>query len=372
MKEGFEATYLILDCPWNCSAHGQCVSHQCQCHHDYTGPACDQLACPDNCSQHGVCRSETGRSKCVCDPGYVGSNCALSIHDELGAGQWFSLEVASPSFKPRTFHTGVFLESTDCLWIFGGYDLNLVLNDVVKFCMTTNEWRTVVQTDPWPSARKGHAMAAVSDGFFIFGGILQNGSHSNDLWFFNVSTNQFSERAVNSTIIPLAVTGHTLTSVESWVYLFGGKGEDRVLIDYMYRIDIEKSEQWERVYFKGGNFPRKRLVGHSTVYHRESKSLVVFGGYLQRSALISERTNHILMFHVDDNYWSEVDNRQTNKSSEPIRGAFHSAVVMGNYLVVYGGNTHIHHRLEVCYNAGFYLYHLGCHVWVNSTHFSGI
>ncbi|XP_041369444.1 multiple epidermal growth factor-like domains protein 8 [Gigantopelta aegis] len=374
MKEGFEATYLILDCPWNCSGHGQCVDYRCRCTQDYTGAACDRLACPDNCSKHGVCRPGGGgqHSKCVCDKGYVGSNCGLSIHDEVGAGEWFSLEETSTKFKPRTFHTGAFLESTDCLWIFGGYDLNSVLNDLVKFCMTTNEWESVVQTEPWPSARKGHAMAAVSDGLFIFGGILQNGSHSNDLWFFNATTNRFSQRAVNSTIIPLPVTGHTLTTVQSWIYLFGGKGEDRVLIDYMYRIDAEKSEQWERVYFKGGNFPRKRLVGHSTVYHKESKSLVVFGGYLQRSALISERTSHVHMFHVDDNYWSDLDNRDANKSSDPIRGAFHSVVVMGNYLVVYGGNTHIHHRLEVCYNEGFYFYHLGCHVWVNSTHFSGL
>jgi hypothetical protein len=52
---------------------------------------------------------------------------------------------------------------------------------------------------------------------------------------------------------------------------------------------------------------------------------------------------------------------------------------MGNYMVVFGGNTHDHFDqkwpdrpgLEICYNAHMYFYHLGCHVWLNHTYFTG-
>ena len=34
-------------------------------------------------------------------------------------------------------------------------------------------------------------------------------------------------------------------------------------------------------------------------------------------------------------------------------------------MAVYGGKVHIHHQEEKCYDEGIYLYHLGCHQWVD-------
>lgn len=38
---------------------------------------------------------------------------------------------------------------------------------------------------------------------------------------------------------------------------------------------------------------------------------------------------------------------------------------LGNYLVVFGGYSHRHNKEEICYDSQLYLYHLGCHTWVN-------
>ena len=61
---------------------------------------------------------------------------------------------------------------------------------------------------------------------------------------------------------------------------------------------------------------------------------------------------------------------KNDKSTVPRERAFHSAVVMGNYMVVYGGNTHEHDALEVCYSRQIYFYHLSCHKWLNDTYFT--
>lgn len=80
-----------------------------------------------------------------------------------------------------------------------------------------------------PANRYGHAAAAVAipgGGFVIFGGKLENGSLSDELWLFNVSSaqteQQWSLRAVNSTLRPPPLTRHTLTLAGEFLYVFGG------------------------------------------------------------------------------------------------------------------------------------------------------
>lgn len=95
---------------------------------------------------------------------------------------------------------------------------------------------------PRPDERYGHAVAAVDGGFVIFGGKLGDGAVakgeggkgagggggrlSDELWFFNVTQNegsgQWERRATNSTLQPPALTRHTITNADGWLYVFGG------------------------------------------------------------------------------------------------------------------------------------------------------
>ena len=372
LKEGFEANYYIYNCPWNCSERGVCVNHTCRCRAGFYGDACQHQVCVDRCNGHGACTavSRTVR-RCECDAGYAGHSCNLSLEDGAGQGVWTTVQPSGSGFKGRTSHTAVFMENSDCLWVFGGFDLNSVLNDLSHYCFHTNGWKSLTVRGSWPVPRSQHAMAAHSEGFFIFGGMLADGSHSNELWFFNTSSDLWALKATNSSIVPHAVTGHTLTVVGDWLYLIGGKTEDRVSRDSVFRINAAEAESWEVVVIKGSRYPMKRLVGHSTVYHKESHSLIVFGGYLQSSALFSDRTRKIFSLSLHDNYWSDLTNNDWRESTIPKQRAFHSAVIMGNYMIVYGGNTHDHSSLEICYNSRLYFYHLGCHVWLNHTYFTG-
>lgn len=83
-----------------------------------------------------------------------------------------------------------------------------------------------------PANRYGHAATAIpmdSGAFVIFGGKLDNGSLSNELWLFNVSAaqteQQWSLRATNSTLLPPPLTRHTITLADNFLYVFGGSLE---------------------------------------------------------------------------------------------------------------------------------------------------
>uniref|UniRef100_A0A8C5QH50 Multiple EGF like domains 8 n=1 Tax=Leptobrachium leishanense TaxID=445787 RepID=A0A8C5QH50_9ANUR len=129
----------------------------------------------------------------------------------------------------------------------------------------------------------------------------------------------------------------------------------------MFRLNLY-SWEWEQVLPGGGKPPS--AAGHSLVFHAPSRSLLIYGGHRPSTARFSMRVNTTDLFHVDLNYWTTLKPR--DGSHGPRERAFHSATVIGNYMVVYGGNLHIHYQEEKCYDEEIFFYHLGCHQWVPS------
>lgn len=42
--------------------------------------------------------------------------------------------------KPRAAHTAIYVQETDSLYIFGGYDLNYILSDLEVYRFSTSQW----------------------------------------------------------------------------------------------------------------------------------------------------------------------------------------------------------------------------------------
>jgi hypothetical protein len=248
------------------------------------------------------------------DGGYEGPG---SSRFQAGSDRFHTLLPSGSGFKPRTSHTAVFVESYDCLWVFGGFDLNEILDDLSRYCFSSNRWESLPVMEPWPAARHGHAMAVYDEHFFIFGGVVGDGVHSQELWFFNTTSETWALKAGNSTVSPRPVAGHTLTTVGDLLYLVGGKTQDRISRDDVYRINASSPEEWERVVVKGSRYPPKRLVGHTTLYNEESHSLLVFGGYVQSSALFGDRLRQIHSFSLRDFYWTELANENWRTATMP-------------------------------------------------------
>ncbi|RUS80438.1 hypothetical protein EGW08_011807, partial [Elysia chlorotica] len=368
---GFVAKYEIQNCPFNCSGHGKCKDYVCECNAGYSGIACEVKNCPEECGPYGTCNSDSEQQRCSCVAGYTGQGCDLAVAGSVDEGRWYTImnESRSTSLPKRTAHTAVYTH--DCIWVFGGFDLNSVLDDLWHFCLEENIWSEVTSRDAfvmWPAARSGHAMDKFGDGFYIFGGRLSNGSRSNELWFFNISSLNWSLCAEESRLQPHGVHGHTLTTVRDHLYVVGGSDEDFMFVDKIYRISAAVPDHWEIVPIWGGVSTPPILVGHSTVYHAQSDSLYVYGGYRQNSGLFSDCSNTTYRFDLASRYWSSLYGRDWTLPS--YARAFHSGVLMGQYLVVYGGKTHQHLNLEVCYNSNIFFYHLGCHKWLNHNHFT--
>lgn len=70
---------------------------------------------------------------------------------------------------------------------------------------------------------------------------------------------------------------------------------------------------------------------------------------------------------MNERHWTEIQYPRTpiRDAHIPRERAFHTATAIGNYMIVFGGYTHRHNKEEICYDNQMYLYHLGCHIWIN-------
>ena len=70
----------------------------------------------------------------------------------------------------------------------------------------------------------------------------------------------------------------------------------------------------------------------------------------------------MFVYGLDASTWISLDKRSTDPA--PATRAQHSAVVMGDYMVVFGGHTHCHNSIETCYDDTLQFYHLACRAWI--------
>lgn len=366
---GFDAKYEIMDCPYNCTGRGTCTNGWCDCLSIYHGVGCEKEKCPNGCNadaNQGEC-DPSGR--CKCRNGFVGENCSMSRNDGRGNNTWYLLASETAGFQGRTSHAGVFIESLESIWIFGGYTLNEVLDELILFNMSSNHWETVEKSTPWPAGRYLHAMVAVKGGFAMYGGQLDTSELSDELWYFDIPKMSWNlvRPSPEAHRLP-KLASHSLTLGKEWIYLFGGKTEDGFFSGDMFRIRAQNLSDSQRIFIKGGQIASRQLAGHSTVYHKQTNTLLVFGGHRTNTAQFSKLRNDLHIFHIDNSFWSLVSEDQKEKNL-PSQRAYHSAVIIGDYMVIYGGNTQLHDGYDLCYDAAIYFYHLGCYKWMNSQHF---
>ncbi|XP_043275705.1 multiple epidermal growth factor-like domains protein 8 isoform X2 [Venturia canescens] len=253
--------------------------------------------------------------------------------------------------------------------------LQEILEPKITTASTSSEESTESLDDelPKPSPRYGHAACKYEDGFVIYGGKVDDGSLSNELWHYNVNTSNWTLRAKNSPFYPPRLTRHSLTLANEYIYLFGGSTVDGEFSSSLYRIKLNltdptaSTERWREVRPRGGKELDVRVVAHSTVYHQATNSLLVYGGVVASVARFSKLSDRMFVFQLDRKVWSEIHYPRTHLPDTyvPRERAFHTCNIIGNYLVVFGGYSHRHNKEEICYDNQMYLYHLGCHAWVS-------
>lgn len=91
-------------------------------------------------------------------------------------------------------------------------------------------------------------------------------------------------------------------------------------------------------------------------------------------ARFSKLSDRLFVFQLDKLHWTEIIYPRTYYHPSayfPRERAFHTATIVGNYLIIFGGYTHRHNKEEICYDNQMYLYHLGCHTWIKEEVLSG-
>ena len=80
------------------------------------------------------------------------------------------------------------------MWVFGGQDDDGKLNDIWVYDIPTNQWEEIDLTnDERPMPRSGHSMALHKHYLVIFGGIFEITKEMDDCWVFNMKSKQFTQ-----------------------------------------------------------------------------------------------------------------------------------------------------------------------------------
>jgi hypothetical protein len=105
----------------------------------------------------------------------------LNILDLSGNNpQWVSPEISGMRPKARVHHSMIFIQNMSVLLVFGGKSSpcageEVFLNDVSLLRVDTLHWNSVKVFGDVPCPRAGHAMEAIGNRVYIFGGISKTG-----------------------------------------------------------------------------------------------------------------------------------------------------------------------------------------------------
>ncbi|GLH01298.1 Laminin subunit alpha [Gryllus bimaculatus] len=424
--DGFRAEFFVTDCPNNCSSHGishgMCTDHFCVCDEGWGGKDCSRKLCPENCG-NGTCASG---SKCVCEPGFSGQACTLHRSDTVG-NKWHWLSHSETGLSPRAAHSAVYLSDSDSLFVFGGYDLNRVLGDLVIYRFNTSHWEdeegNILDKDPAtpldnPKQFLNALLEHVGDkrwgigtktSFFsnILLAIADNSTQSiryqraSDKPSFVRASNharhlrirrQLSEGSIDEPLERHKVVGEWESQL--WEQNKPESTTEREFVsavpespnftDNQQGMDRKGSVDNPEVHPKIPSKPAPRY-GHAACSY--NGGFVLYGGKLSNGSLSDE----LWFYNTSGRVWtlraskSEIRPPPLTRHTltragredwlylfggSTLGGEFSSRLFrirlnLRNYLIVFGGYSHRHNKEEICYDNQMYLYHLGCHTWIS-------
>ncbi|KAJ8046739.1 Host cell factor 1 [Holothuria leucospilota] len=245
-----------------------------------------------------------------------------------------------PCPRPRHGHRAVAIK--DLMVVFGGGNEGIV-DELHVYNTATNQWFVpAVRGDIPPGCA---AYGFVSDGtrLFIFGGMVEYGKYSNELYELQASRwewKRLKPRSPKTGPVPCPRLGHTFTLVGSKAYLFGGLANDsddpknnipRYLND-LYTLDLRSGYPnlaWDLPEVHG-NLPPAR-ESHTCVSYsgRDGKSprLIVYGG------MSGCRLGDLWQLNIDSMTWI----RPEVHGPVPLPRSLHSATTIGHRMFVFGG-----------------------------------
>lgn len=248
------------------------------------------------------------------------------------------------------------------MFLFGGVlhteDL-IETNDLIRFSFDKKKWEKVAVRGETPAPRTGSSLVAVGDSLYLFGGLSHSTGWLDDLYKFDTKTNTWSVIKGDGSV-PSTRDKLQGVALGPLIYYFGGFGpkstgleddsdeewEDEDNADLpsdqegvelgwfndLYVFDTV-SQKWSQPVQMNLGVPTARAAH---VMCAVNKQLVIFGG-----KDIEARQNDIHIFNTETRKWN-LDLAMKVQGQKPEPRSFHSAVSIGNKLVVIGGRGTLH------------------------------
>lgn len=167
--------------------------------------------------------------------------------------------------------------------------------------MKTFVWDIVNPTGDIPDPRDDHSATLAGDGsMIIFGGFVK-GSRSNDLYAYDFTNNSWKclDAGGNHDGIPCKRAASSLCAAGNQVYLFGGQGEDNNKMNDLWVFDLG-SNQWKEISTPEEERPHTR-TGHTALLMGDR--IIIFGGILE----VTKEVSDVFAFNVSTQKWELLD-----------------------------------------------------------------
>ncbi|MBA0591169.1 acyl-CoA-binding domain-containing protein 4 [Gossypium raimondii] len=223
--------------------------------------------------------------------------------------------------------------SNGVVYVFGGCCGGLHFSDVLMLNLNTMIWKTLETTGQGPGPRDSHSVVLVGTKMMVFGGT--NGSKKvNDLHVLDLVSKEWI-RAECQGVAPSPRESHTATLIgEDKVVIFGGSGEGGAnYLNDLHVLDL-RTMRWTSPQVRG-HIPVPR-DSHSAV--AIGNKLVVHGGDCGDRYL-----GDVDIFDMDTSTWS----RLAVQGSLPGVRAGHAAVNIGAKVFIIGGVGDKHYYNDV-------------------------
>ncbi|KAI6188845.1 hypothetical protein M3Y98_00398300 [Aphelenchoides besseyi] len=362
---GFNVSYEYGRCLYNCSNHGDCkASGECKCHDGYSGEFCETSVCTKKMfGSSGPCNRGTcgADNRCNCTSSrWHGDHCqqltTMPVWDRV------PLDSSDLSlFHPRASHQAVNVDGV--VWIYGGYMLNSQnASDLVSFDLKKTKIK--VNSDSIPP-RYDHSMVYYQGSLYVFGGVVQQQHITNELWRFDLTNRTWSlESAPNRSALalPAAVSGHTAHVIKDEMYVIFGYNPFE---GYLHRIQIYSfvTRSWISPDERGGTDTQVMgRFGHSSVLTFQEKKpyVFVYGGFnAPLNGYSYAITDDLMVYNPSTDLWTMLESSGAPRFR-------HSAVILDEFMIVFGGNSHNESTAQQigCYSSNLLAYDTVCRNWV--------
>uniref|UniRef100_A0A0G4GSZ3 BTB domain-containing protein n=1 Tax=Chromera velia CCMP2878 TaxID=1169474 RepID=A0A0G4GSZ3_9ALVE len=184
---------------------------------------------------------------------------------------WDPVLTSGTAPSPRACHT--LTKVGNKLYMFGGYDGSKCFNDIDILDLDTRFWicGVAIKGTP-PQARNAHTMTPIETKLYLFGGHSGN-KHLTDLHVFDTVSLEWTQPSITGNVPP-GLRGHTANLIGHKIYLFGGydgkgRSNDLYILDTVNKKWIHPPESDQA--------PAGRQR-HSACLVKANK-LFIFGGF---------------------------------------------------------------------------------------------